>query len=55
MHRYFPALKHRDFRIVWTAGMAASAAAWALIIARGWLAYDISDSSLWVGVVTSWR
>ena len=52
MHRYFPALKHRDFRIVWTAGMAASAAAWALIIARGWLAYDLSDSSLWVGVVT---
>ena len=49
---YFPSLKHRDFRTVWTAGMAASAAAWALIIARGWLAYDISDSSLWVGVVT---
>ena len=32
--------------------MTASAAAWALIVARGWLVYDISDSSLWVGVVT---
>ena len=52
MNRYFPALKHRDFRTVWTASMAASAAAWALIIARGWLAYDLSDSSLSVGVVT---
>ena len=52
MNRYFPALKHRDFRTVWTAGMAASAAAWALIIARGWMAYDLSDSSLSVGIVT---
>ena len=52
MKRYFSALEHSDFRIVWTAGMAASAAAWALIVARGWLVYEISDSSLWVGVVT---
>ena len=32
--------------------MAASAAAWALIVARGWLVFELSDSSLWVGVVT---
>ena len=52
MKRYFAALAHKDFLTVWTAGMAASAAAWALIVARGWLVYEISDSSLWVGVVT---
>ena len=32
--------------------MSAGAAAWALIVARGWLIYVLSDSSLWVGVVT---
>jgi MFS family permease len=30
----------------------AGAAAWALIVARGWLAFEITDSSLWVGLVT---
>lgn len=32
--------------------MNAGAAAWALIVARGWVVYEISDSSLWVGIVT---
>ncbi len=32
--------------------MSSGAAAWALIVARGWLAYQISDSSLLVGIVT---
>jgi MFS family permease len=50
--RYFAALSHQDYRTLWTANMSAAAAAWALIVARGWLVYEISDSSLWVGVVT---
>ena len=32
--------------------MAAGAAAWALIVARGWLVFQLSDSSLLVGLVT---
>ncbi len=32
--------------------MSAGAAAWALIIARGWLVWAETESSLWVGVVT---
>ena len=50
--RYLAALTYRDFRTLWTASLTAGAAAWALIVARGWLVYVLSDSSLWVGVVT---
>ena len=32
--------------------MSAGAAAWALIIARGWLVWAETESSVWVGVVT---
>ena len=49
---YLSSLKYRDFRTLWTASFFAGAAAWALIVARGWLVYQISDSSLWVGIVT---
>ncbi len=50
--RYIVALTYRDFLTMWTANLASGAAAWALIVARGWVVYDISDSSLWVGLVT---
>ena len=53
--RYGDALSHSDFRTLWTANIFAGAAAWALIVARGWLVYDMSDvdvASLWVGIVT---
>ena len=46
------ALQYRDFRVLWTANLLGGAAAWALIVARGWLAFSISDSSVWVGLVT---
>ena len=32
--------------------MSASAAAWALIVARGWIVWEMSESSLYVGLVT---
>ncbi|MSQ06468.1 MAG: MFS transporter [Dehalococcoidia bacterium] len=50
--RFLSALQYRDYRHLWFASVFAGAAAWALIVARGWLAYQITDSSLWVGVVT---
>ena len=51
--RFLLALQYQDYRTLWTANVCAGSAAWALIIARGWLAYDISgDSSLWAGIVT---
>jgi len=52
--RFLAALHYKDYRTLWTANLCAGAAAWALIVARGWLAFDITEtnSSLWVGVVT---
>ena len=51
--RFLAALAYRDYRTLWTANMCAGAAAWALIVARGALTYEIMDQSLaWVGVVT---
>src|SRR5262245_35703611 len=50
--RYVAALEFRDFRRLWSANLAAQAAAWALIVTRGWLVYDMTDSSMAVGLVT---
>lgn len=50
--RFLLSLQYRDYRILWTATICAGAAAWALIVARGWLAFTITDSSLWAGLVT---
>ena len=50
--RYLLALQYKDFRILWTVNAFAGAAQWALIIARGWLAYEITGAALWVGLVT---
>ncbi|MCH8207326.1 MAG: MFS transporter, partial [Chloroflexi bacterium] len=50
--QYLMALAYPDFRTLWSASFFAGAAAWALIVARGWLVYELSDSSLWVGLVT---
>lgn len=52
MRRYLSALAYRDFRILWMANLSSQAAAWALIVARGWLVYTMSGSSSWVGLVT---
>jgi MFS family permease len=50
--RFLLALQYQDFRTLWTANLLAGASAWALIVARGWVVYEITDSSLWVGLVT---
>jgi MFS family permease len=52
IRRYLSALAYRDYRILWIANLSSQAAAWALIVARGWLVYTMSDSSGWVGLVT---
>ncbi|MBI2172512.1 MAG: MFS transporter [Chloroflexi bacterium] len=50
--RYLAALEYSDFRKMWLANLSAQAAAWALIVARGWLVFQKTDSSAWVGIVT---
>ena len=50
--RFLAALQYGDFQTLWIANFFAGAAAWALIVARGWVVYELADSYVWVGVVT---
>lgn len=50
--RFLPSLRFRDYRYLWTSSLSASAAAWALIVARGWLVFELTGSSFWVGLTT---
>ena len=50
--RFLLALKYSDYRTMWIATTCSGAAAWALIVARGWLAWEITGESTWVGIIT---
>ena len=50
--RFLLALQYQDYRNLWIATTFSASAAWALIIARGWLTFDLTGSSFWVGLVT---
>lgn len=50
--RQFPALASRDYSLLFTNSVFVAAANWALILARGWLVYDLTESSTAVGLVT---
>jgi MFS family permease len=50
--RFFAALQYPEFRTLWSANASAQAAAWALIVIRGWLIFEKTDSSFWVGFAT---
>ena len=49
---HFAALRHRDYRFMWTANMFSGAAMWTFIVAAAWLVLERSDSSAWVGIIT---
>ena len=49
---YFASLKYPDFFKMWLASLFAGSSHWALIVIRGWVVYQISDSSMLVGLVT---
>ena len=48
----FPALESRDYRRLFLNTLFASGSRWALMLARGWLVFDLTDSSAAVGLVT---
>ncbi|MBI2852294.1 MAG: MFS transporter [Chloroflexi bacterium] len=52
LDRYVSALQYRDYRYMWMANLSAQAAYWALIVARGWLVFDMTHSPSMVGTVT---
>jgi MFS family permease len=50
--QFLTSLQHPDYRRLWFANIYAGAAHWALIVARGWLVFELTDSSTLVGIVT---
>jgi MFS family permease len=52
VRKLMAALEYEDFRHMWLANASAQAAAWALIVTRGWLVYDQTHSTLSVGLTT---
>ena len=50
MHQ-FAALRHRDFRLLWTATLLSSTARWADMVVVGWLTLELTESPLMVGIV----
>lgn len=47
----FAALRHRGFRLLWTATLLSSTARWADMVVVGWLTLELTDSPLMVGIV----
>ncbi len=52
INRYGNSLRYRDFRWVMLGSLGGQSAYWALIIARGVLVLEMTNSSAWVGVAT---
>ena len=50
--RFLLALQYQDYRNLWVATTFSASAAWALILARGLLAFELTDGLLWSGIVT---
>ena len=50
--RFLLGLKYADYRTMWIATTCSGAAAWALIVIRGYLAWELTEASLWVGIIT---
>jgi len=47
----FASLVHPDYRRLWGATACSQAAVWALVVLRGALVYEVTQSTAWVGAV----
>jgi MFS family permease len=47
----FEALRHREYRLIWYGQIFASMGVWMDQVTRGWLIYELTDSSLQLGLV----
>ena len=50
-HGKLTALRHRGFRLLWTATLLSSTARWADLVVVGWLTLEVTESALMVGIV----
>jgi MFS family permease len=49
--RTFAALRHREYRLLWSGQAATAMAMWMDQVARGWLMYELTNSSVQLGLV----
>jgi len=49
----FAALRHRGFRLLWSATLLSSTARWADTVVIGWLTLELTNSALMVGIVAA--
>ena len=52
LDRQFPALRSRDYALLFANSMCSAGANWALLLGRGWLVFALTQSSSAVGIVT---
>jgi MFS family permease len=48
----FASLRYPDYRTLWLGNAFSGIAYWAMMVGRGWLVYQLSGSSFWVGLAT---
>ncbi len=48
----FAALRHRNFRLFYTGQSVSLIGTWMHLLAQGWLVLELTDSALWVGLVS---
>ena len=51
VERFLPALAHRDYRVMWYGHISGESASWAMGAAEGWLMFNLTGSSTWVGAI----
>ena len=51
--QHLAALRHRGFRLLWTATLLSSTARWADMVVFGWLTLELTNSPLMVGIVAA--
>jgi hypothetical protein len=49
--RALESLRYREFRLIWYGQVFASMATWMDSVARGWLIYELTDSSFQLDLV----
>lgn len=53
VNKYFPALTHRDYRLFWTGQCISLIGTWMQTVGQSWLVYQITDSSLKLGIISA--
>ena len=52
MSRYLVSLQYLEYRKLWIATLCSQSSAWALIVGRAWLVFQLTGSPAWTGAVT---